>query len=133
MKLSLTIPDVQTELSVRDSDNLLKIVEAKKEFDIKFEELKKNILEQMQDKGIKKVIGKGISFSVRSTGKKYNYDGDDSQFIDFEERKVKKVNSKAIDKYINANSELPDGVIQVVRKQTLVIKEEEDKREENDD
>lgn len=125
-EIKLTVPEIENKLSVRDANSLLQIIEAKKEFDKKFDELKSYILSQMQEKGIKKVSGKGLSFSIRSTGKKYNYKGDDKRFIDIEQREVKKINTKAIDKYINENQELPEGVTQVARKQTLVIKDKND-------
>jgi hypothetical protein len=114
-------------LTANTEKELIKLLEARRVIDVILDAFKEGIAEDMENNNINLIERGSIKITRSVNGRRFSLDPDkpvDAQFI--QNVSYQMPNSKAVDKYLETEGSLPDGIIGNARKQKVDIELVED-------
>ena len=117
----------KVELTANTEKELIKLLEARRVIDVILDAFKEGIAEDMENNNINLIERGSIKITRSVNGRRFSLDPDkpvDAQFI--QNVSYQMPNSKAVDKYLETEGSLPDGIIGNARKQKVDIELVED-------
>jgi hypothetical protein len=114
-------------LTANTEKELIKLLEARRVIDVILDAFKEGIAEDMENNNINLIERGSIKITRSVNGRRFSLDPDkpvDAQFI--QNVSYQMPNSKAVDKYLEMEGSLPDGIIGNARKQKVDIELVED-------